>query len=206
MVAVTTLTVGAVITVVLLSQGDLAPTAFLFLGLAFVLALLYALPPLRLIYSGYGELVLAILMTNLFPALAYVLQAGDLHRLLAMMTFPLTLLFLAAMLALSLQSYLFDMKFHRQTMMQRLGWQRGIGLHNILIASAYILLAFSVIASLPFRLGFPAFLSLPVSIYQIRQINGIAGGSKPRWRLLSITAIASVGLAAYFMNLALWTD
>ena len=206
MVAVTTLTVGAILTVVLFSQGNLAPPVFLFLGLSFMLAVLYALPPFRLIYSGYGELVIAILMCNLVPALAFSLQAGDPHRMLAMMTFPLTFLFLAALLALSLQSYLDDMKLHRQTMMLRLGWQRGIGLHNILVGSAYILLAFSIIAGLPFRLGFPAFLSLPVSIFQILQINSIAGGAKPRWRILAITAIASVGLAVYFMNFALWTD
>jgi len=53
-VAAATLTVGAVTTVLLISAGKLTLPVFLFMGLAFVLALLYAVPPFRLVYSGYG--------------------------------------------------------------------------------------------------------------------------------------------------------
>jgi 1,4-dihydroxy-2-naphthoate octaprenyltransferase len=205
-IAVTTMTAGAVLTVLILAEGKLNPAAFLFIGLAFILAIVYAIPPFRLVYSGYGELILSILITNLFPAFAFLLQAGALHRLLAMLTFPLTFLFLAAILAQSLPSYLEDIKQGRQTMLARLGWQRGMSLHNVLIAGAYILLAFSVLAGLSWRLAFPAFLALPVGVFQIWQINSIAGGGKPRWRMLALTAMASIGLAAYFINLALWTN
>jgi 1,4-dihydroxy-2-naphthoate octaprenyltransferase len=205
-IALTTLTAGAVLTVILLSAGNLSPVAFFFISLAFVLSILYAVPPFRLVYSGYGELLLSILIANLFPAIAYVLQSGALHRLLAMMTFPLTLLYLAAILAQELPQYMEDVKYSRQTMLVRLGWQRGMNLHNLLIAGAFILLAISVIAGLPWELAYPAFLALPVGIFQIWQMNGIAGGGKPRWRLLTLTAMACVGLAAYFMNLALWTN
>ena len=204
-VAAATLTVGAVMTVLLFAQGKLTPAALLFIGLAFFLALIYAVPPFRLVYSGYGELVLAILVVNLFPALAFQLQAGELHRLLAMLTFPLTLLYLASALALSLQKYLEDIRHNRQTMLARLGWQRGMTLHNLLIALAYVALAGSVISGLPWRLAYPAFLSMPVAVFQIWQMNGIANGAKPRWRLLAFTALATVGFAAYFINLALWT-
>jgi 1,4-dihydroxy-2-naphthoate octaprenyltransferase len=205
-IALTSMTAGAVLTVVLLAGGNLSPAAFLFISLAFVMAILYAVPPFRLVYSGYGELLLSIMIANLFPALAYLLQSGVLHRLLAMMTFPLTFLYLAAILAQSLPKYLDDLKHNRQTMLVRLGWQRGMNLHNLLIAGAYLLLAVSVIAGLPWRLAFPAFFALPVGIFQIWQMNSIAGGGKPRWRLLILTAVASIGLAAYFMNLALWTN
>ncbi|MBE0698210.1 MAG: prenyltransferase [Anaerolineaceae bacterium] len=156
-VALTSMTAGAVLTVLLLAAGRMSPVAFLFIGLAFILAIVYAIPPFRLVYSGYGELILSILITNLFPAFAYILQVGELHRLLAMLTFPLTFLYLAAILAQSLSTYLEDIKQNRQTMLARLGWQRGMSLHNILIAGAYILLAFSVLAGLPWRLAFPAF-------------------------------------------------
>ncbi len=205
-VALTSLTAGAVLTVLLFAGGNLNPVAFLFIGLAFVLGILYSIPPFRLVYSGYGELIISILITNLFPAFAYVLQAGELHRLLAMLTFPLTFLYLAAILAQSLPSYLEDVRLNRQTMMTRLGWQRGMSLHNFLIVAAYILLALSVLAGLPWQLAFPAFLALPVGVFQIWQINSIAGGGKPRWRLLTFTAMASIGFAAYFINLALWTN
>lgn len=204
-VSAATLTIGAALTVLLYAAHKLSPVAFMFLGLAFLLALAYAVPPFRLVYTGYGELVLAIMLANIFPALAYLLQIGDLHRLLAMLTFPLTFLMLAAMLARSLQRYMEDVRQNRLTMLVRAGWQRGMALHNALVALAYVVLVVSVLAGLPMRLAFPAFLSLPVGIFQIWQINAIANGAKPRWRVLSYTALATVGLMAYFLNLALWT-
>jgi 1,4-dihydroxy-2-naphthoate polyprenyltransferase len=205
-IASTTLTIGTVLTVLLYGQGMLNLSAFFFLSVALFLALLYAVPPFRLVYTGYGELVMAFLIANLFPTLAYVLQAGEMHRLLAMLTFPLTFLYLAAVLARSLQRYYEDVKFERQTMMARLGWQRGMSLHNILIAGAYIFLAVSVFFGLPWNLAFPALLGLPVGVYQIYQMNSIANGGKPRWRVLAVTAAATVSITAYLINLALWTE
>ena len=204
--AATTLTVGAVLTVLLLANGALTPSAMLFLSISFVMALVYAVPPLRLIYSGYGELLQAILLANFFPALSFLLQTSELHRLLALMTFPLTFLFLSATLARSLRTYLDDLRRERLSMLARLGWERGMKLHNVLILLAYFLLGVSVLLGLPWRLAFPAFLSLPVGLFQIWQIAGIANGAKPRWTLLSLTAMSTVAFTAYFMNLALWTE
>jgi 1,4-dihydroxy-2-naphthoate octaprenyltransferase len=200
------LTAGAALTALLAAQGRLSPGAALFLALAYLLGLAWASPPLRLVYSGYGELVMAILLANLFPAVAYLLQAGDLHRLLALLTFPLTLLLLAAALARALQGYMEDIRQGRRTMMVRAGWQRGMVLHNALVAGAYLALAAAVINGLEGRLAYPAFLSLPAALYQIWQINHIAAGGKPRWRLLGFTALATPALMMYFINLALWTN
>ena len=205
-VAATAFTIGTALTVLLLAQGALNPASFVILALAFVLVLLYSIPPFRLVYSGYGELALAVLVANLFPAFAYLLQTGELHRLLAMLTFPLTFLYLASALARSLQHYMEDLRLERNTMLTRLGWQRGMSIHNILVLAAYLLLAGSVIAGLPRSLALPAFLSMPVGLFQIWQINSIANGAKPRWRVLALTAMATLALMAYFINLALWTS
>lgn len=205
-IGATTLTIFTVLTFLLIVQKALNPPALLILALAIVMAVIYAVPPFRLVYSGYGELVLAVLMTNVFPAIAFLLQTGMFHRLLAMMTFPLTLLYLAATLARSLQRYAEDIRLDHHTMLTRLGWQRGMNIHNVLIAAAYVLLAGAVINGLPSRLAIPAFLSMPVGLFQIWQMISIANGAKPRWRMLALTSSATVGLMAYFMNLALWTD
>lgn len=206
MVAAAALTAGAVLTVLLAAAGALYPAALIFLAVSFVMALAYAVPPLRLAYSGYGELLQAILLANFFPALAYALQTGEMHRLLALVTFPLTFLYLAAALAVSLRSYAEDLRRERLNMLVRLGWQRGMNLHNLLILSAYLLLAVSVLLGLPWQLAFPAFLSMPVGLFVIWQVWGITNGAKPRWTLLALSAMATVAFAAYFFNLALWTE
>lgn len=203
--AAATLTTGAVMTVLMYAAGKLTPVVLLFIGLTFILAILYAVPPFRLAYSGYGELILAIVTANLFPALAFLLQVGELHRLLAMLTFPLTLLYLAAALAVSLRQYAEDVRRDRRTLLTRLGWQRGMNLHNILIGMAYTAVVVAALAGLPWQLVYPSLLAMPFGLFQIWQISAIAAGSKPRWRLLFYMALAVVGVAAYFINLALWT-
>src|SRR5271169_5491208 len=80
--SLTTLTVGAVLTVLLLSNGAINIQGLIILGIAFLLAFFYAVPPLRLVYSGYGELSHAIFIANLVPAFAFLLQTGELHRFL----------------------------------------------------------------------------------------------------------------------------
>lgn len=203
--AFTTLTIGAVITVLLVARGAMNPPTLFILGVAFLLSFFYAVPPVRLVDSGYGELSEAILVMNLTPALAFLFQTGSLHRLLVMLTFPLTALYLAMSLAIAFSHYASDLKYERRTLLVRMGWQRGMNLHNLLILGAYFLFGFATLLDLPWSLTWPALLTLPFGIYQIWQMRQIANGASPRWRLLTFTAMIVVGLSAYFLTLALWT-
>jgi len=205
-VAATALTAGAVLTVMLFSDGALSPSAFVLLGLAFVLALANAMPPLRLASSGYGELVSAILVSNLVPGLGFVLQSGELHRLFVLMTFPLTFLYLAASIALRLEYYAEDVRRERRTMLARLGWQRGMSLHNLLILLGFLALGSAALVGLPWALTWPGLLGLLVGAFQIFQMLAIANGAAPRWGLLRLSAAATFALTVYFMTLALWTS
>ncbi|MEA4908686.1 MAG: UbiA family prenyltransferase [Chloroflexi bacterium] len=204
-VAFSALTVGAVLTVILYSQGAVTPPTMVILGAAFVAAMIYAIPPYRLVYSGYGELIEAILLASFIPALAYSFQSGELHRLLAMLTFPLMALYLAMRLAGSLPGYMQDIKDERSTLMVRLGWQRGMNLHNLLILFAYLLLGLAAVLGLPWSLTWPGLLTLPLGIFQIWQMAQISAGASPRWRVLTLTALAVFGFTAYLLAFALWT-
>jgi 1,4-dihydroxy-2-naphthoate octaprenyltransferase len=202
--AVTTLTMGAMLTVLLLSRGELSPASLLILGLAFLFAFLYAVPPLRLAYTGYGELIAAVLLTNLIPAFAYLLQGGELMGVLGVLSFPLTTLYLAFSLATSLENYFAEIKRGRQNLMIRLGWQRGMFLHNLCILIAYLTIGLSVFFDLPWTLTWPRLLTLPLGLFQVWQIWQISQGAKPRWRLLRITAAASFAITVYLLVFTLW--
>jgi 1,4-dihydroxy-2-naphthoate octaprenyltransferase len=203
-VAATALTAGAVLTVMLYSSGAINAAGFAVLGAGFILALIYAIPPLRLADSGYGELVLAILVTNCVPALAMVLQSGEFHRLTILMTFPLTFLFLSSYLAIHMERYAQDVREGRRTMLTRLGWQRGMSLHNLLVLLGFFALGSEALVGLPWNLTWPGLLGLLVGAFQIFLMISIANGAKPRWALLRITAAATFGLTAYFMAFSLW--
>lgn len=204
-VVFTLLTVGAVLTVLLVIRHAINLAVIFILGLGFVLAFFYAVPPLRLVYSGYGELIDAFLVATLFPALALLLQTGDLHRLLAMLSFPVTALYLAMLIAFELREYGRDIKNSRKDILYRLGWQTGMNFHNLLILGSYLMIGVAAVLGFPWSLAWPVLLTLPIGLFQIFIMVQIAGGAPPRWRLIRLVAIALPGIMAYLLIVALWT-
>ena len=82
------LAILASLTVVLLTLLSLPSEALLIMFLAFLGAIFYSVPPVRLEASGYGELTTSVIVGFLLPAFGFVLQTGSLHRLVAMSAFP----------------------------------------------------------------------------------------------------------------------
>jgi 1,4-dihydroxy-2-naphthoate octaprenyltransferase len=200
----TTMTAGAALTTLLVINHVLNPNTITILSISFLLAFFYAAPPTRWAYSGYGEIITAVLLSNLIPAFAFLLQTGEVHRLLAMTTFPLTLLYIAMGLAQALPTYAVDMKRGYHTLIQRIGWKLGMGIHNLLILAAFFLLVISLFLGMPWSIAWPALFVLPVGLYQIYQIYQISMGMKPNWDLLNLTALATFSLLAYLLTFGFW--
>jgi len=199
------LAVTASLTVLLLSQASLSPSTVLIMVIGFSGAILYSVPPVRLSTTGYGELTTSFLVANLVPAFAFLLQSGELHRLLAMATFPLTLLHLAMMLAFEFPDYATDLRLGKRTLLVRMGWQRAVVLNNLLILGAYLTLGLAVVFGLPFYIALPSLITLPLGLLQIWQMRRIADGAKPNWTALTLTGIALFSVVAYLLTFAFWT-
>lgn len=205
MAALGCLAAVASLTVMILAIAHPSPTVVLVMGLIFAGSFFYSIPPVRLATSGYGELTTSIIVANLAPALAFLLQGNDWHRLLAMSTFPLTFIHMAMMLAFELPDYASDLKLQKLTLMVRLGWQRSMNLHNYLVLGAYFLLGLAVAFGMPFFIALPAFLTLPLGLLQIWQVRRIADGSKPNWTALTLAAIILFAGTTYLLAYAYWT-
>ncbi|MBK9601695.1 MAG: UbiA family prenyltransferase [Anaerolineales bacterium] len=186
-----------------INQGLNLPT-FIFLLLSLVLVVLYAVPPLRLLDRGFGELALAAHMAYVIPSIGFLLQAKENHRLLIMIAIPLTALTLAYFLILNFTSFPSDQKYQRATLLRRLGWESAVPLHHSLIIFAYVIFICSPIFGYSFLLIWPAFLTLPFAILQMLLLRHISLGGKPNWTLLTTTALAVFGLTAYFLTLTFW--
>jgi len=204
MVSIGALSAAAVIAIILGQEGALTPVVMLFLGLSLLAVLAYAVPPLRLVDAGFGEFLLAVHIALVAPALGFVLQQGEYHRLVAIVSFPLTLLALAYFLVLDFPNYVIDEKYDRRTLLRNIGWQRAVPLHHGLILGAYILLASALLYGLAWGLIWPSFLTLPFAIFQIFWLRNISNGAKPIWNLLTVNALAVFGLTAYLMTFAFW--
>ena len=203
--SLTTLTILASLTVVLINVATVSPLLITIVVLAFLASFFYSVPPVRLAYSGYGELTTSILVANLVPIFAFVLQFQELHRLLAMSTFPLTNLHLAMMIIFEFPDYLNDIKHDKLTLLVRVGWQRGMVLHNILILSAFLLLGLAVTFGLPLAIVMPAFIPLPLGLLQIWQMRRIGAGAKPNWTTMGLTAVVLFASVAYLLAFTFWT-
>lgn len=195
----------ASITVLLIARG-LPPEAYVIMLLAFLGSFFYSTPPISLEGSGYGELTTSILVAYLLPAFAFALQAGDLHRLVMMSALPLAILHLAMLMAFELPDYGTDVKHEKRTLLVRLGWQNGMLMHNVLILTAFLILAVAAIFGLPRFAVLPAFLPLPLALLQIWQMRQIASGGKPNWTAVTLNALALFASMAYMMTFAYWTN
>ena len=210
--SIVVLTVTASATVLLIRYGDLVPATLLVMVLAFLGAFFYATRetieltnhPIKLSSSPYGELINAILLSNLVPALAFTLQTDELHRMLAMSTFPLTPLYLALAISSEFPHYGNDLINKKQTLLTRLGWENGMRLHNMLIITAFLLLALAVVFGMPFRNALPAFFVIPLGFFQIWYLGHITSGASPNWIALTVLGVLLYGIPAYLLSFTFW--
>jgi 1,4-dihydroxy-2-naphthoate polyprenyltransferase len=203
--ALTTLTILASFTVLLLQSAHGSPLLLLVISLSFLGAFFYSSPPIRLVSSGYGELTTSILVANLVPVFSFVLQYGDFHRLLAMTTFPLIALHMAMMLVFEFPDYATDIKYNKKTLLVRMGWERGMVLHNSLILGGFLLIGIAASFGLALPIALPAFLPLPLGLLQIWQMRRITEGVRPNWRMLGLTAVALFASVTYLLAFTFWT-
>lgn len=193
----------AVLAYILYNTKQLPLASFYFLIFSLLILLIYAVPPFRLVNSGFGEIFVAIQLAYIYPSLAFTLQADETHPFLAL-TIPLTFLAFAYFIVLDFQGFAQDQKYERLTFLTRLGWQRVVPLHHIFLMFAYIFFLAMPAFNLTLNLLAPAFLTFPFALYQIFQLRNIALGVKPNWILLSVTALAVFGLTTYFLALTFW--
>ena len=195
---------AALIAYLLQQEGAVSSTVMAFMGLSLVIVVGYAVPPLRLIDKGYGEFAIAVNLAFISSALGFILQAGVYHRLVSIVSFPLTFLALAYFLVLDFPSYAMDQKYDRRTLLRVMGWERAVILHHFLLLAAYFLLALAYFFGIAWGLLWQAFLTFPFALFQIWQLRNISLGGRPVWRLLVVNALAVFGLTAYLLTFAFW--
>jgi 1,4-dihydroxy-2-naphthoate octaprenyltransferase len=191
------MTLAATFTGILLTVNTAPLLAWLILILAFVGAYSYSAPPLKLIHSGYGELLASFVVAGLLPAFAFSLQTGELHRLIFMTTIPLIALHFAMIIAFELPDYASDLKFSKRTLMVRVGWQSAMRFHDYAIIFAGLAFLGAYLSGLPWRVSLGTLIALPLGIAQIWQMNRIKRGGSPNWNILAWSALLLFGLTAY---------
>jgi len=203
-ISVASLAVGAVLTLILVISGFLSFTSGLVMVSFFVIYCLLIIPGVSLDLSGIGEFFTSIILVVLPPAIGYLLQVGEFHRFLYLGVFPLFPLHLALILVLRLKTYPDDIRKGRKTLLVRLGWQRGIYLHNLMVLSGFLLFGVALIFGMPFRLILLVFLTLPVAGYLIWYLSSLQDGAPVRWPLITLLSLVIFFLPVYLITYTVW--
>lgn len=198
------LATGAGITVFIFFQGKSSLDTWLFLALFFILNVILVLKPEDLRNSGFRDLLNAVNLAVLTPAFAVILQIGELHRSLLLITFPIFFLSIAIFLAFSLENYYQNLKDGNKTLMTVLGWKIGMNIHNLFLLLFYLTYGIGAILNLPTRLLMPALAAFPFSVLQFWEMWRISVGEKPRWKFLKFCAWATFAVLSYFLLFNLW--
>lgn len=188
---------AAVVATAALITGTLPTAAWPVLALGFVGGYFYSAPPLRLVSSGYGEVTAAVVVAAITPTFGFVVQTGELHRLLLMSTTPLVALGFAMLIVFSLPDYASDAKLGKRSLMVRLGWSVAMRAHDLAIAFALVSFAIAYYFGLPARVTLGALIVVPLALAQIWQMNRLRRGFPPRWTSLTLSALALFVTAAY---------
>jgi hypothetical protein len=193
------LSTSALITISFVRSDILNTSTILIMVLLVGGMVVAVVPPPRLVENIYRELALSVLGVLLVPAFGFLLQAGSLHRFVAMSVFPLMLLHIAAQIIFKFPSFARDSLYEKKSILVHSGWQRGMNIVNILILSAFLLFGLAMLAGLPTSIVWPTFLVLPLALFQIWYLNRIAAGAKPLWRVLSVSAVSIYALTSYLL-------
>ncbi|RCK74367.1 MAG: hypothetical protein ANABAC_2569 [Anaerolineae bacterium] len=152
----------------------------------------------------FREVVLSLGMAVLVPWFAFVLQTGEFHRFLPIVTLPVLALRMTMILSYQLSTYAHDLNTKNPTLMVRIGWQNGMTLHNLLILFAFVLIAFGNVVGMPLSIGLPPMAAFVVGSWQIWSMRRIAQGVKPNWRGLVWGGAALYGMVIYLYAYSFW--
>lgn len=202
--ALALLSVSGIITIMLGLNDVITPAVVIIMVCSFVFSALLVTPGLNIKYSGIGEFIIPICLVLFPPALSFFTQYGGFHHFLSLSIFPLFLLHLALVLTLGLRSYSEDYRIERKTIMVRLGWVRGVFLHNLLLLSAFLLFGAALLFGLPFRIVGPVFVTLIPAIYLIWIYTGLERGAPVRWPVIMFLALVVFFLPVYLITFTTW--
>lgn len=193
----------AILQYVMLQLHMLPVSALWLLALTMIVVLLAGMPAAGSIRNGYRELLQALLIFGVFPAYAYTSTAGEFHILILLISFPMAFFYLSWRIAHSLFRYADDQRNGKSNLLQRLGWKRGMTVHNLFILISFVLYACIPIAGYPSNIFLNAILSFPLGLLLIVMMFRIERGKKPEWQSVMVLEKISILLMAYFLAAAM---
>lgn len=185
------------------SAGISAPLAVV-LGFHFFIYGSLVVPGLGIDQTGIGEFFTSFVLVVIPPAVGYLSQVGEYHRFLTLAIFPLFPLHLGLVLTLRLKTFADDLRIDRKTLLVRLGWKRGIVVHNLMLLGGFLLFGFAMVFGMSLRMIGPVFFALPAAGYLIWMLTNFERGAPVRWNLIRFLSLVVFFLPVYMILYTAW--
>jgi hypothetical protein len=182
------------------------PINILFISIGIIITGLVEILPSQTSQWGLEEFFKAFLYANIIPALAFSLQANIYHHLVFLSTFPLFFFFLSLFIVGNISSVYETPAESSGSLIRKIGSFPVLRMHNLSLLMGYLILLAGTFFELPWKLIWPALMTIPIGLIQIWQINQILNGKKPNMPALELTADSVAIFATYFTILALWLN
>ena len=188
-----------IIQFVLLQMGILGRINLIWLLLIAVFAMISGMPRIKLVNSGFAELIQAMLIFGLLPVYAYLVICNEFHLLIILMCMPITLFYLALRLVYSLAHFSEDQSSGRINLLQKIGWKQGMFLHNIFILLGFVIFACIPLFGYSVKIFLYPLIVLPIGLVLIFMLYRIEHGKKPEWGSLLFLEKILIAMVLYFL-------
>lgn len=182
------------------------PINILFISLGIFIIGMVEVFPSQTTHWGLEEFFKAFLYANIIPAFTLSMQMNVYHRLVFLLTFPLFFLYLAFFIVKNISSVYDSIDKSSGSLLKKIGSFAVLRLHNLSLLMGYFILLAGSFFELPWKLIWPALMTIPIGLIQIWQVNQILSGRKPNMLALEFTAVSIALFTTYFSVLSLWLN
>jgi len=188
----------------LFRTGAMNGGAFAMVLMIVLLTGLASKPPLHLAQTKYRDLVDSFSTIMLTAGFGNLLQFDTYIDLSIILGVSLVLLLIALRVMLGLETYDEDERMERDTLLNTIGWERGMQVHNLFLLVAFFLPALAlVVFNFPWELFWPLLLAFFSAILQLVQMVRTRNGAPVNWRSMRFNAYATFYLFFYLALITL---
>jgi 1,4-dihydroxy-2-naphthoate octaprenyltransferase len=171
----------------------------------------YSAPPFRLHSTGWGELVVALVVTGIVPFTGYFLQAPhfDGFRQLFLALIPLALLQFAMIVGIAFPDAAGDAMVGKRTLVVRLGGPRAAKVYGMAVILPYLTLPWLVVAGLPYWVAVATGIASPFGFWRGWRVWVSGDWNSPQhfeglafWSVALLVITTFLELAAFLTLLA----
>jgi 1,4-dihydroxy-2-naphthoate octaprenyltransferase len=174
--------------------------------LEMLVAWYYSAPPIRLVSRGVGELAASLILCFFVPFTGLVLQNRlmAVPSLLLQVSFPLTLISLAMLIAFEFPDIEADIANAKRTLTVRLGVDRAVWLHHGLVVIAFLIMGGYSPSTPEGMAGRLVYFALPLAIWQIYRVSWQTRHPKSGFHILTLGAVGLFGLTGFLWLMGFW--